>query len=198
VKPKKAKNKGVKSRRKTDRRILRTRDTLGDALVALMHEKNFDEITVQDLLDRAGVGRSTFYVHYCDKQDLFMSDVEDFFENFSTALKRDVASPNRLLPGKELFTHIRQVREFYSAMVNSGKMNDVQALGRGFFARSIDGRLQTAGLEIEPVRRSAQAHALAGSFFSLLDWWIDKGMKADPTEMDDLFHRMAWSGLAAR
>jgi len=177
---------------------LRTRDTLGDALVALMHEKNFDEITVQDLLDRAGVGRSTFYVHYCDKQDLFMSDVEDFFENFSTALKRDVASPNRLLPVKELFTHIRQVREFYSAMVNSGKMNDVQALGRGFFARSIDGRLQTAGLEIEPVRRSAQAHALAGSFFSLLDWWIDKGMKADPTEMDDLFHRMAWSGLAAR
>ncbi len=198
MKPKKAKNKGVKSRRKTDRRILRTRDTLGDALVALMHEKNFDEITVQDLLDRAGVGRSTFYVHYCDKQDLFMSDVEDFFENFSTALKRDVASPNRLLPVKELFTHIRQVREFYSAMVNSGKMNDVQALGRGFFARSIDGRLQTAGLEIEPVRRSAQAHALAGSFFSLLDWWIDKGMKADPTEMDDLFHRMAWSGLAAR
>jgi AcrR family transcriptional regulator len=198
VKPKKARNKGVKSRRKTDRRILRTRDPLGDALVALMHENNFDEITVQDLLDRAGVGRSTFYVHYRDKQDLFISDVEDFFENFSTALKRDGASPNRLLPVNELFTHIRQVREFYSAVVNSGKMNDVQALGRGFFARSIDERLLTAGLEIEPVRRSAQAHALAGSFFSLLDWWIDKGMKADPTEMDDLFHRMAWSGLAVR
>lgn len=57
---------------------MRTRDTLGDALVALMHEKNFDEITVQDLLDRAGVGRATFYVHYRDKQDLFLSDVEDF------------------------------------------------------------------------------------------------------------------------
>jgi len=198
VKAKKTKNKGPKSRRKTDRRILRTRDTLGDALVALMHEKNFDEITVQDLLDRAGVGRSTFYVHYRDKQDLFISDVEDFFENFSTALKRDGASPNRLLPVKELFMHIRQVREFYSAVVNSGKMNDVQALGRGFFARSIDERLQKADLEIEPVRRSAHAHALAGSFFSLLDWWIDKGMKADPTEMDELFHRMAWSGLAVR
>ena len=52
------------SHRKTDRRILRTRDTLGDALVALMQEKSFDHITVQDLLDRAGVGRSTFYVHY--------------------------------------------------------------------------------------------------------------------------------------
>jgi hypothetical protein len=81
------------------------------------------------------------------------------------------------------------VRQFYSAVVSAGKKNDVQALGRGFFARSIDERLQMAGLEIEPVLRSAQSHALAGSFFSLLDWWIDKGMKADPSEMDRLFHR---------
>lgn len=196
MKAKKTKNKGAKSRRKTDRRVLRTRDTLGDALVALMHEKNFEEITVQDLLDRAGVGRSTFYVHYRDKQDLFLSDVEDFFEKCSSVLKRHGASTKRLLPVKELFTHIREAREFYAALVSSGKINDVHALGRAFFACSIDERLQMAGLEIEPVRRSAQAHALAGSFFSLVDWWIDKGMKADPAEMDDLFHRMAWSGLA--
>jgi len=121
-----------------------------------------------------------------------------FCENVSTALKRDGASPNRLLPVKELFTHIRPVREFYSAVVNSGRMNDVQALGRGFFARSIEERLQTGGVDIEPLRRSAQAPALVGSFFSLLDWWIDKEMKADPKEMDQLFHRMAWSGLAVR
>jgi len=48
--------------------------------MALMHEKNFDDITVQNVLDRAGVGRSTFYVHYRDKEDLFLSDVEDFLD----------------------------------------------------------------------------------------------------------------------
>jgi AcrR family transcriptional regulator len=179
-----------------DRRILRTRDTLGDALVALMHEKNFEEITVQDVLDRAGVGRSTFYVHYRDKDDLFLSDVEDFLEQVSSALKRQGASPKRLLPVREFFTHIREVREFLAALVRSGKVNDVWALARGVFARSIEERLQMAGVEMEPARRSAQAHALAGSFFSLLDWWIDKGMKLDPKEMDDLFHRTAWTGLA--
>lgn len=203
MKGRKTKNKAAASpaktdRPKTDRRILRTRDTLGDALVALMHEKNFDEITVQEVLDRAGVGRSTFYVHYRDKDDLFLSDVEDFLESISTALKRQGANPKRLLPVQEFFTHIRGVREFYAALVRSGKVNDVQALARGFFARSIDERLQLAGVATEPVQRSAQAHALAGSFFSLLDWWIDKGMQADPKEMDDLFHRMAWSGLAVR
>jgi hypothetical protein len=56
--------------------------------------------------------------------------------------------------------------------------------------------LEAAGVKIEAAQRSAQAHVLAGSFFSLLDWWVDKGMKGDPKEMDELFHRMAWSGLA--
>jgi len=193
-----AKSKTAAPHRKTDRRVLRTRDTLGDALFALMQDKSFNEITVQDLLDRAGVSRSTFYVHYSDKHDLFLSDVEDFFEKFSTALERQDASPKRLLPVKELFTHVRGAREFYAAVVSSRKINDVHALGRGYFARSIDARLQSADVEIDPVQRSAQAHALAGSFFSLLDWWLDKGMKAEPQEMDDLFHHLAWNGLSKR
>jgi len=198
VKAEKTKHNAAKSQPKTDRRVLRTRDALGDALVALMHEKSFEEITVQEVLDRAGVGRSTFYVHYRDKDDLFLSDVEDFLELASSALKHQGASPKRLLPVQEFFTHIRDVREFYAALVRSGKINDVWALARGFFARSIEERLQVADVEMEPAQRSAQAYALAGSFFSLLDWWIDKGMKADPKEMDELFHRMAWRGLVDR
>jgi AcrR family transcriptional regulator len=180
---------------KTDRRILRTRDTLGDALVMLMQEKNFDDITVQDLLDRAGVGRSTFYQHYRDKDDLFLSDVEDFLQLLSSALNRHGASPRRLLPVQEFFSHVRETHGFYTALVKAGKMDDVQTLARGIFARSIEERLQRSRSDMEPAQQSAHAHALAGSVFSLLDWWIDKGMKADPREMDEVFHRLAWNGL---
>jgi AcrR family transcriptional regulator len=187
-------NRSAKSRRKTDRRILRTRNRLGDALIALMHEKDFEEITVQNVLDRAGGGRSTFYVHYRDKDDLFLSDMEDFLEQCSGALRSMNAPPNRLLPVQEFFRHLRDMSQFHAALVKSGKLNDVWALARGVFARSIEERLQTAGVETERVRRSALAHALAGSFFSLLDWWIDKGMKPDPKEMDELFHGLAWRG----
>lgn len=186
------------SKKKTDQRILRTRDALGDALVALMHEKNFDEITVQQVLDRAGVGRATFYAHYRDKEDLFMSDVEDFFNMAASALKRHQVERKRLAPVRELFAHLRDVKEFYMALVASGKANDVRELGRGIFARSIEERLQAAGVQLDVMQRAAQAHALAGSMFSLLDWWIDKGMKSDPQELDDLFHRMAWKGLEPR
>src|SRR5215467_1549375 len=146
VKPR-SKSTAAKPRRKTDRRIARTRDTLGDALMALMHEKNFDDITVQNVLDRAGVGRSTFYVHYRDKEDLFLSDVEDFLDQVSSVLKRHNVNPKRLLPVQEFFAHIRDMREFHAALVKAGKANDVWALARGFFARSIEERLQAAGVK---------------------------------------------------
>jgi AcrR family transcriptional regulator len=184
-----------KTHAKTDRRVLRTRNTLGEALVALMQEKTFEEITVQEVLDRAGVGRSTFYTHYRDKNDLFMSDVEDFLEAVASGLKNHQANSKRLLPVREFFSHVRDVRAFYAALEQSGKMSDMLSLARGIFARSIDERLQSAGVKIEPAQRAAQAYALAGSFLSLLEWWADKGMKADPSEMDEIFHRMAWNGL---
>lgn len=187
-----------KAAAKVDRRIRRTRDTLGDALVSLMQEKSFNEITVQEVLDRAGVGRSTFYAHYSDKEDLFLSDVEDFLELVSTMLTRHGASLERVAPVGELFAHISDAREFYTAMVASGKAKDVHELGRGFFARSIEERLRMAGVAMEPAELKAQAHALAGAMFSLLDWWIDHGMTELPQAMDALFHRMVWRGVRVK
>ena len=198
VKTDKAPSAGTKTRAKTDRRVLRTRNKLGDALVELLHKRKFEEVTVQEVLDRAGVGRSTFYAHYRDKEDLFLSDVEDFLELICGVLKKQKASPKRLLPVRELFAHIQEMREFHKGLVRSGKMKEIEELGRGYFARSIEERLQEAGVKMSAGRRSAQAYALAGSLFSLLDWWVDKGMKAEPEAMDRLFHEMAWKGLAEK
>src|SRR5690242_3595117 len=75
-------------RSKTDARARRTRDALGDALVALMQEKPFEQITVQHVLDRAGVGRATFYAHYSDKNDLFLSDADEFWAAMASYLTR--------------------------------------------------------------------------------------------------------------
>jgi AcrR family transcriptional regulator len=187
-----------KAAAKVDRRIVRTRDTLGDALVELIQEKAFDEITVQDVLDRAGVGRSTFYAHYRDKDDLFLSDVEDFLELTASLLTRRGVSLERVAPVAELFAHIVEVREFVAALVASGKMQDVLELGHGFFARSIEERLLMAHVEMEPMELKAQAHGLAGALFALLNWWIDHGMTEKPEIMDALFHRMVWSGLSVK
>jgi AcrR family transcriptional regulator len=191
----KLKIKGPKTQT-ADRRIVRTRDRLGDALIALMHEKNFEVIIVQDVLDRAGVGRTTFYAHYSDKDDLFFSDVEEFLQLVAGALKEKGDTSKRLFPVEGFLVHIRDQRQLYAALVKSGKVHDFRALGLGLFARSIEERLQAAGGNLNASSLSAYAYALAGGLFSLLDWWIDKGMKADPAEVDRLFHRLAWKGLS--
>jgi AcrR family transcriptional regulator len=180
-----------------DRRIRATRDGLGDALIALMHEKPFETITVQHVLDRAKVSRSTFYAHYSDKNDLFLSDVEDFFEMFSTALIRHGDTSNRVAPVQEFFSHVADMRQFITSMTGSEKVRDVMELGQGHFARAIDQRLASlpATRDLSATRRSALAHAIAGSLFSLLNWWMHHGGSATPAQMDALFHQLLWSGI---
>ena len=183
-----------------DPRVRRTRDALGDALVALMHERPFGAITVQHVLDRAHVARSTFYAHYRGKDDLFLSDVDEFFAGMATLLLRRREESERVAPVRELFGHVAEWREFHAALITSGKVRDVWELGEGHFARAIDRRLAElrGAAELSPARRRALAGALAGALLSLLSWWIDHRATGSPAEMDDLYHHLVWSGVPAR
>lgn len=187
----------VASKKKTDARVRRTRDALGDALVALMQEKRFETITVQDVLDRAKVGRSTFYSHYSDKDDLLMSDAEEFFESVSMLLSRRGDQSERVFPVREFFSHITEAKQFVDALVSAGKFNDNMELARGQFARGIERRLSelARGQQIPADERPALAFAYAGALLALLTWWIDRGMKQSPSDMDQLFHKLVWQGI---
>lgn len=186
------------SLKKTDARVRRTRDALGDALVALMQEKPFETITVQDVLDRAQVSRSTFYSHYSDKDDLLMSDAEEFFESISMALSVHGDKSDRVFPVQEFFVHLSDVQPFYKALVKSGKFQENMELARGHFARGIERRLSELprGKSIPPKQLPAIAFTHAGALLSLLTWWLDRGMRESPAEMDELFHRMIWNGVS--
>jgi AcrR family transcriptional regulator len=185
------------AKKKMDARVRATRDALGDAIVALMHEKPFESITVQHVLDRAHVSRSTFYSHYSDKNDLFLSDVEDFFEMMSTALIRHGDTSTRVAPVQEFFAHVAEMRQFISSMAASEKVRDVMELGQGHFARAIEQRLAAFPATRNPsaTRRSAVAHASAGALFSLLNWWLNHGRSTTPAQIDALFHQMLWCGI---
>jgi AcrR family transcriptional regulator len=187
----------VETGKKTDARVRRTRDALGDALVALMQEKPFEAITVQDVLDRAKVGRSTFYAHYSDKDDLLMSDAEEFFESLSTVLSLSGDKSERVFPVQEFFSHIIEAKQFLDALISSGKFHDNMELARGQFARGIERRLSELprAQSIPANERPAIAFAHAGALLALLAWWIDRGMKQPPAEMDQLFHRLVWQGI---
>jgi len=182
---------------KTNRRVRRTRNLLGDALVELMHEKAFADIKIQHVLDRAGISRSTFYAHYSDKDDLFVSDVDEFFQGMATMLSRQREASDRVAPAREIFAHLAEARKFYDALVASGKVHDAMEMAQGHFARGIEQRLAELprAKGISPRERPAISNAFAGSLLSLLKWWINHGNPGSPAQMDDTYHRLVWSGI---
>ena len=186
-----------KQPRKLDERTRRTKGRLGTALIGLILEKPIDDITVQDVLSRASVGRSTFYLHFRDKNDLLLCQLEQFLEFMSTLLISGKEQSHRVVPVTEMFDHIGGDNKILRALADSGRLHDFFDLARLYFARGIEQRLResTAPPSIPAKDLPAHAAALAGTLLSLLRWWIDHGAKPSPAYMDQLFHRIVWKGL---
>ena len=183
-----------------DRRVRRTRDRLGDALVQLIHEKPFDAITVEEVLARADVSRSTFYEHFRDKQDLLLSDADEFFAWMASRLERDGERSDRLAPVREFFEHVGEMGDFRAALVASGKFDELMRLAHGHFALGIERRLAAhpRGRGVAAESRAALGNALAGAMLSLLSWWLGRGTPEPAAALDATFHALAWGGVDAR
>jgi AcrR family transcriptional regulator len=183
-----------------DARVRRSRDRLGDALVELVQEKPFDSITVQDVLDRAGVSRSTFYAHYRDKDDLFLSDADEFFEHMAMRLVREAEPSERVAPVREMLAHVGgEAEAFQAALLASGKWHDMLELAQAHFARGIEHRLEQLprSRSLPAESRRALATAYSGAFLALLTGWLRKSERESPEQVDTLFHRLVWSGVDA-
>src|SRR5689334_13965571 len=100
---------------KNDRRSQRTRHLLSAALVELIREKDYKTITVNDIIERADVGRSTFYAHYKDKDDLFLGELDRVIEVLSQRIPGQDEMP--FFPSLGLFQHVSEEYELYKALV---------------------------------------------------------------------------------
>ena len=181
--------------KKDDRRANRTRRSLSEALVELIQEKRFDEITVQNVIDRANVGRSTFYSHFRDKEDLFQRDWERFLDEFAGHIDWEKATGNcegPFIPVTYLFSHLQEYHHFYKGLVRSRKTDAVFKSGLRHLSKSIE-----TGLGLRLPGRSASAvpipilsNYLASELFALLQWWLDHDMPYSPERMDEIFHEL--------
>lgn len=181
----------------TDARIRRTQQRLGQAFIELICDHPIDTVTVQDVLNRAGIGRSTFYLHFRDKDDLLWTQLEQFFEIMSNLLDKKKEVSRRVLPVREMLEHIGTENRIYRALADSGRLHGFFDLAQGYFARAIERRLggYRRLLNLSPDELNAQSHAIAGSYLALMRWWIDGKGKLSPQAVDDLFHGMVWKGL---
>ncbi len=189
--------KSLPHRRAIDPRARRTQARLGEAMIDLVREKPFEAITVQELLARAGVSRSTFYEHYRDKDDLFLSSSERLLDWLVAIIPSTARASDRVLPVRELFAHVAEMDEFVRGMLESGQLAAFQELAQGYFARAIEQRFAELprAASLPAARRAPLAQALAGGLLTMMWWWLENGRPGSPEEMDALFHRQVWSGV---
>jgi AcrR family transcriptional regulator len=176
-----------------DRRVRRTRRALQEALIALVLERGYDGLTVQDVLDRADVGRSTFYAHYRDKEALLTA----VFDGMRAQLRREVdeRAPDDPLdparPAELIFEHAADNRRVYRALCGrqggSAVLRHLHRMVREMVTGSL--RAHDPALPAEVV---AEFHA--GATVALLVWWVDQDFPHDPGWLAGGYRRLALPG----
>jgi AcrR family transcriptional regulator len=191
--------------KKQDRRIQRTQQLLEAALLSLIKEKDFDVISVQEIIDRANVGRATFYAHYDNKEDL----LESGFEGLLAALRerqREArsrgAKPDEQLLGfsRHLLAHADEHRDIFPAMVSRRGGALIQHLLRNLLVKVVREDVREVAAAkggTKSVPEEAIVQFIAGGLFGLMLWWLGGKRRLSVEEVDGLFRRLAIPALRA-
>lgn len=186
------------SQQPMDRRVQRTRALLHEAIGSLIREKAYDRITVAEILDRAKVSRSTFYIHFRDKDDLLTSSMRALLLEVlsSDGNARSDVSERMAAFSLPLFAHIHEHRHTAKGRLGERGRAVLHQQLRGVLAEWIIQTLDASGhLRLSRSRRSAVspellAQHVASTFVLVLHWWIDHGGATTPEEADKLFRAL--------
>jgi len=186
-----------------DRRVERTRQLLEAALPSLIKEKEFGAISFQEIIDRANVGRATFYAHYDNKEDLLKSG----FDGLLTMLRerqREARSHGGTIDERlfafshHLLTHADEHRDMFPAMVSNRGGAFIQHLLRNLLVKVVREDVREAAKgAMRPVPEDAIVQFIAGGLFGLMMWWLGAKKRLSVVELEALFRKVAVPALKA-
>ena len=181
------------SEEKVDRRIQRTRQLLRDALMQLVQEKGYDTVTIQDITERANLGRTTFYLHYQSKDDLLL----DHHADFTAHLNLETLSRDQLMsaePQPEMIAFLRQIDDGKNIYFAFTRAKDADIIMRGIqqqMAAKLLGSLDDAFPGQTPsIAPDVLANYIIGAQLSLIDWWVSNRTPYDATQIATMMHRL--------
>ena len=185
---------GGKLPARDDRRVRRTRGAIRDALVALIVERGWDGFSVQDLCERADVGRSTFYMHFADKEEVLAGGFADLGGEIRAELARSGAA-RPLGFSRALLDHAQGHLQVFRAMVGRRSSHLVQGRMRDLVLELV--REDMARILPPGPRRDGAAAFLAGALFELLIWSLEARPPTTSEQADALFQELVAPVLAA-
>lgn len=184
MKPKSGRTTPNKSRavvRRHRQREAKSQNALRAAMAELLFEQPFDAITVQQLLERAGIGRTTFYAHFQGKDDLLLASFTGMLDMMTGRLADDPPAHRRLLPVCEFFNHVAAAAPVMATLRDTPQWSSLWSLASAHFARAVEPRTGSP----------LAARFLAGAMMELLQWWLARTPRPPAEAMDAQFHALA-------
>jgi AcrR family transcriptional regulator len=186
--------------RTTDKRVVRTEQALRGALLELMMEFGYEKLSVQQILDRAGVGRATFYLHYSSKEDLLRTSLEGLREHLTHDRHTGVINKTSLSTplgfSLAFFQHINSHRKLYRAIVGRESGAIVDKRMRQMLADLVRDDLGSPGHRVGAGNTAdLAAQYVAGALMSIVTWWLDRNIKLSAKEIDRTFRQMTLPAL---
>ena len=179
---------------KNDRCSQRTRHLLGEALIELMMEKAYNAITVSDVIERANVGRSTFYTHYRDKDDLLVREFDRVIDVLGRDISHEAHEEDPFFQSLALFRHVQEQYELYKALVWGSGADLLFKHVQKSLSKRIEQGLQGSGKKFN-VPIPILANFVAGSYLTLIKWWLENKMVYSPEQMDEIFQKLTMPGI---
>lgn len=186
---------GEKLPKTTDRRVQRTRRTLRDALVALILERGWEQVSVQDVCDRADVGRSTFYTHFADKEELLLSGFDELRKVLRAQHVAAAEAGRPLGFARALLEHAHENLRLFRALIGKRSGQLVQRRFRELVLELVAEDL--ADLAPAGPVLDGTVHYVGGAFLELLTWWLDSRSPLPPADVEALFQRLTTPVLAS-
>ncbi len=182
--------------RRMDRRVQRTRKLLRESLMDLILEEGYDAISIQDITDKANLGRATFYLHFKDKDELLLDVMDQFMSEFLDNVPQFSQNQWRLEDHKaivKLFDFAAEHYDLYRILIiGSGGITASRQLHR-IIAENIKACIQK---EIEELNAAPVippdfiANHFAGSLLATIYWWLDQDLPYSVEEMAEMFQKI--------
>lgn len=179
--------------RKDDRRIQKTRKALRDALHSLVLDRGYDDLSVQDITDKANLGRATFYLHFREKDELLEDLLREFSQSFAQRHGSKISFSDRKVV-QSMFEYAEDYHDFYRIMtIGKGGvigMRKMHTIIRETCAQYLD-TLEAASGGTFTVPRAFLDNFMASSLMSTIFLWLEQEMPYSPAEMADMFLKLA-------
>jgi AcrR family transcriptional regulator len=183
---------------KEDRRTRRTRQLLRDALLALLKNKRYEDISVQDIIERAEVARSTFYMHYLHKDDLLVGKWGVFASNLghhAELMSDDVKDTQSMFPTRVWFQHIQAQDHILKTIARDSAMDLAMKTLHSILRSDIQAKVQSHISEDSPIPPSLVMDYIASSLMTIIKWWVRNDMSYPPQRMDEIFQQLVMPGV---